>query len=229
MKNLMFTCLAVLVAVSAFAQRRVEESYSVSSSDAIKLEFKFANDIKLMQWDKNEVKITADVTIDDGEGNDSYSLKQEKMGGDYIIKADYGDYFDKKKNWGNNCSTTTEINYVVYIPKNADLSVKSISGNLFAESYSGNLTTDLVAGDVEIKKYNGKLNLKTVAGDLDVAMSKAKIDAKTVTGTIYTDLDIQNSEKKQGSFDSHVKGIVNNGQELVKLETVAGNIYMRKG
>ena len=111
------------------------------------------------------------------------------------------------------------------------MKVKSISGDVVADSFAGTLRTDLVSGDVTIKDYNGDLRLKTVSGDLDVTMDKAKIDAKTLTGTIYSDLNIDqgNNKGKRSSGYNKVVGNVNNGSNLVVLETVSGNIYMRKG
>tara|TARA_Y100001968_G_scaffold61638_1_gene52413 strand:+ start:2483 stop:2734 length:252 start_codon:yes stop_codon:yes gene_type:complete len=82
---------------------------------------------------------------------------------------------------------------------------------------------------VELKKYDGELALKTISGNLDITMKKAEIDAKTLTGTIYSDLDINEIKThKNSSISSRVQGIVSNGSERAKLETISGNIYMRK-
>lgn len=76
----------------------------------------------------------------------------------------------------------------------------------------------------------GELLLKTISGDLDVTMNKADIEAKTVTGTIYSDLEINLPDiSKSNSNANRVIGTVNKGSDRVKLETVSGNIYMRKG
>ena len=106
--------------------------------------------------------------------------------------------------------------------------VKSISGSLEADTYSGDLTTDLISGDITIKKYKGEMQLKTVSGDVDVAISKAKVNAKTVTGTIYTDLKIDKKYSQNKSYSSKVRGTVNNGSIELRMTTVSGNIYMRK-
>ena len=82
---------------------------------------------------------------------------------------------------------------------------------------------------MELKKYDGELALKTISGNLDITMKKAEIDAKTLTGTIYSDLDINVIKThKNSSISSRVQGIVSNGSERAKLETISGNIYMRK-
>jgi len=227
--------LLVLIATcSMHAQRLVETSVDLSNSQDIFLEFKFAHDIKIEQWNKNEIQIKAEVTIDDGEGNDYYSLKTEESSGTVEIRSDFGDYFKMKqkkdKNYWNGRNSTTNINYVVYVPMNATLKVKSISGSVEANSYSGFLKTDLISGDVTVKKYDGELHLKTISGDLDVTFKNADVNAKTLTGTIYANLDVEmNDSSKQSGGHNKVQGKINNGGKLVKMETISGDIFLRKG
>lgn len=227
MKKMLFASVLTLLVSVTFAQRKVEQTFDVDNARKIKLDLRFAESIKLMQWSKNEVKVSAEVNIDEGAGNDAYNLKTDRKEDTYVIGDDYGDYFEKKRKERYN-NTRIEITYVIYVPENSDLTVKSISGNLFAESFEGRLETDLVSGNVELKRYEGGLKLKTVSGSLDVAIAKADIDARTVTGTIYSDLDISIRNKGRRGFDSHIQGSVNSGTDLVKLETVSGNIYMRR-
>jgi len=115
-------------------------------------------------------------------------------------------------------------------PISTTIRLKSISGSVFADNYRGEMITDLISGDVTVKDYDGELRLKTISGDLDITMKNAKIEAKTLTGTIYSDLDIEMENKgKQSHGHNKVKGNVNNGGDLVVMETISGNIYMRKG
>ena len=90
-------------------------------------------------------------------------------------------------------------------------------------------SAELVSGDVTIKEYDGELHLKTVSGDLDVTMKKAEVSAKTLTGSIYSnlDIDIQNKGRKNYGHNKII-GTVNNGGKLVRMETVSGDIYLRK-
>ncbi len=226
MKKFINLVCILLVTVTINAQRNVEKSVNVSKNQVLFVHFKFANNIEVRQWNKNSIEVKATVNLNDGEGNKYYSLKTSEKGNLVKVYSDFGNYFKKKRNW--NQHNTTHINYVVYVPKNAALTVKSISGSLESKSYTGNLTTDLISGDITIKKYNGEMHLKTVSGDVDVAINKAKITAKTVTGTIYSDLKINKSFKENKSYSSKIKGTVNNGNVVLKMTTVSGNIYMRK-
>jgi hypothetical protein len=230
MKKIFLALLILCIAFNGFAQRKVDETFKVANGQKVKLHLKFAKEIKIVQASGNDIRLTATVNIDEGAGNSAYQLKTSDASGVFQVEDDYGDYFEKKRKEsnGNSYGTNMEISYVIYVPENISLIVKSISGDLVADNFKGELETDLVSGDVNIKGYKGKLQLKSVSGNLDVAMNAGNIDAKTVTGTIYSDLDINIQNKKEGGYSSHIKGTVNDGKELVKLETVSGNIYMRK-
>lgn len=227
MKKIINLAIALLVTVTINAQRKVEKSERVSKNQEVFVHFKFAQNIEVKQWNQNKVEVRATVNINNGEGNKHFSLKSSKSSNQVKIFSDYGNYFKRKRTWSNN--NRTEIDYVVYVPKNAKLRVKSISGCLEAASFYGELTTDLISGDITIKEYRGEMQLKTISGDVDVAIKKARINAKTVTGTIYTDLKIDKSYSQNKSFSSKVRGTVNNGDVELRMTTVSGNIYMRKG
>lgn len=226
MKKLASTILILLVVFTVQAQKKVEKSVNVSKNENLFLHVKFAHNIEVKQWNQQKFKVDASVLINNGEGNDHYSLKTSKSEGEVKIYSDFGDYFKKKKSWNSENKTT--INYTIYVPKNATLKVKSISGSLTSDNYLGDLKTDLISGDITIKKYNGELFLKTISGDVDVVINKAKVNAKTVTGTIYSNLDIDTDFSENKSYSSKIKGTVNNGSTLLKMSTVSGNIYMRK-
>lgn len=225
MKKIINLVFILLVAINVNAQRKVEKSVNVSKNKEVFINFKFAHNIEVKQWNQNKVEVQASVNINNGEGNEQFSLKTSENDNQLKIYSDYGNYFKNKRSWNGNFRT--EINYVLYVPKNTNLIVKSISGSLNLDSYYGNLTTDLISGDITIKKYNGEMQLKTVSGDVDVVISEAKINAKTVTGTIYSDLKIDKDFSENKSYSSKVRGTVNNGNLELKMTTVSGNIYMR--
>jgi len=231
MKNII-TAIVLMFTVTITAQRQVEKSMIVSNGQDIFLNFKFAKNIKVEQWNKDEVLVKASVNIDDGEGNEHFSLETDKSGNTVEMSSEFGDYYknkNKNREYWNKRSTRSEIRYTVYVPMNANLKVKSISGDLESDSYKGNLRTDLVSGDVTIKRYEGELLLKTVSGDLDVTIENAEVNAKTLTGTIYSDIDIKSNDGKKSSGYNKIQTTINKGGKLVKMETVSGDLYLRKG
>ncbi len=232
MKLIVSACLALLT-VMLHAQREVNFSETLKSNQDLHLEFKFANDIKVVHGNSNELKIEATVNIDDGEGNAAFSLKNKSLGSEMVVKSDFGNYFKTKWNDKNrnNCNSITEIDYVVYVPKNCDLFIKSISGSVSSDDFKGELQTDLISGDVTIKNYEGELYLKTISGALDVTVNKAQLRAKSLTGMIYSDIDFKTDTSRKHYNNSHnrIEKQINGGTKALKMETISGNIYIRKG
>lgn len=231
--------LALLSVVSLNAQRQVEVKESITKNQELFVNFKFAQDIKVVHGKTNEIIVKATVNIDDGEGNDTYAIKTENSAGVLKLYSDFGDYFKKRNYYYNgeskkqncNCCHQTEINYVVIVPENIKVKIKSISGSVFADTYEGDLVTDLISGDVTIKKFQGELRLKTISGVLDITVNKAKLNAKSVTGTIYSNMDFEanSSGKYSNKRNNSVLKQVNGGVNPLVMETVSGDIYIRKG
>ncbi|MBL4905408.1 MAG: hypothetical protein JKZ00_05245 [Flavobacteriaceae bacterium] len=149
MKKIITTAFILLVAITVNAQRNVEKSVRVSNGQSIFVNFKFAHSITVKQWNKNTIEVKATVVIDNNKGNKDFSLKTSTSDGEVKIYSDFGGYLKRKRSWNNH--NKMELNYVVYVPKNATLKVKSISGSLEIDQYTGNLTTDLISGDITIK------------------------------------------------------------------------------
>ena len=127
---------------------------------------------------------------------------------------------DKKKsiNMGSNNNDDNcinlEINYEVFLPVNAELSINSISG------------------DIEVKSMTNTLILETISGFVDVsldAMGKYNIVCSTITGEIYTDLKLDNNaQAKHDIVGSKLKTSLNGGGKSIKLKSISGDLFIRK-
>ena len=108
------------------------------------------------------------------------------------------------------------------------LKVKSISGDLEADNYVGILQTDLISGNITVKKHSKDMYLKTISGDIDIYVSDATFTAKSLSGGIYSDLDIDFSKNKKKGYGSKIHAKINNGTASLNLNTISGDIYLRK-
>lgn len=225
------------------AQEKITRNTKASGINEVYVHVKFADKIEIKNWNKNEISVEATININDNKDNNLFSLKENKIGSTYTIKSDYGTLFKKHKkgvtithgskecNSYNHCTNHNEIaiNYVIYAPKNMKLKVKSISGNVDALAYNGQLTLDLISGNINVKKHSKTMNLKTISGDIDVVVSDAEFKAETLTGTVYSDLDIDfNKNKKKHSGSQKIYGTVKKGTSSLKLKTISGDIFLRK-
>ncbi|EZH74959.1 hypothetical protein ATO12_09505 [Aquimarina atlantica] len=236
MKTVLKLILLCFVSLQMQAQKVIQKELT-TSADLIKVEFKFAQDIVIKTWDKSNVSLKANVSINGGEFDDYFNLKINNTSSVLDISSDYGDLFDKwkkergsnsKNNWGPCNNLDIDATYTMYLPKNSTLRVKSISGNVESENYQGELIVDIISGNIDIKNYNGDLNLKTVSGDIDINVSKSRLKAETVTGMIYSDKDMKFDHGKNRIVGSKVTGTFGDARSELKLGTVSGSIFIRK-
>jgi len=236
MKRIIFFIGLLLSFSSLSAQKKITVNDRGDGIDEVFVHAKFADDIEIKQWNKKEVAVEATVNINNNEHNDYFSFKASKIGSTYTVKSDYGDFFKKHGNWRSysedegdcRCNTHMDIKYVIYVPKNMNLKVKSISGSAMIESYIGSLEIDFISGDIDVKKHSKNMRLKTISGDIDVFINSASFDAKTLSGGIYSDLDIDFENNKRRTTGSRIKAKVKSGDAELYMSTISGDIFLRK-
>lgn len=208
-------CLAVL---SASGQStKFTESIPVEGQTKLNLEFAFADEIVFKVWDKKEVLVEAEVEINNGKYNDIFSMHSRTSESAVYVEMDEDlwDKVDRKNDW--DCNWRSRMDYTVYLPRTLEVEANTISGNY------------------EVDYFGSPLNLKTISGAIDVTISaKRDLDfkAKTISGEIFTDMEIQFPYGKAGLrqiVGQKVRGRVGDGGEESELETISGNIYLRKG
>ncbi|MHA7056693.1 DUF4097 family beta strand repeat-containing protein [Aquimarina sp. M1] len=218
------------------AQKVIEKEIN-TSADRITVEFKFAEDITIKTWNKNTVFLKAEVSINNGEYDSYYDLNIDNTSSVLDIESSYGDLFDtwkkekgsnSKNNWEPCNNMDIDANYTLYLPKNANLRIKSISGNVASENYQGDLEIDIISGDIDIKKYHGKLTLKTISGDIDINIAQSKLLAETLSGLIYSDKEMEFDQGKNRIVGSKVTGAFGSVKSNLHLKTISGDIFLRK-
>jgi len=236
MKILVNLIVVFFVTFQLNAQKIIEKEITPSANEIL-VEFKFAEDIAIKTWNKNTVYLKAEVSINDGEFDDYFELKIDNSSSSLAIESSYGDLFkkrnkkrgaSKKNNWGSCNNLDMNANYTLYIPEGMSLRVKSISGSVASENYQGALEIDIISGNIDIKKYQGDLSLKTISGTIDIHIAKSKLKAETVTGMIYSDKELAFDSGKNRVVGSKVTGTFGDIKSQLELQTVSGDIFIRK-
>ncbi|WP_075342953.1 DUF4097 family beta strand repeat-containing protein [Tenacibaculum agarivorans] len=242
MKKIFFFIGLLLSYANLTGQKKVVDSHTAVGIQKVNVHVKFAKSITIKNWNKNEIEVIATVNLNKNKDNDYFSLQSSESDNIYFVKSDYGDFFEKYKqsidktnenstyDSMDDCKRDNKIHvdYIIYVPKKMDLSVKSISGDVDELSYDGNLTLDLISGSITVKKHSEDMHLKTISGDIDVLVSDAEFKAETLTGTVYSNLDIDFDKGKRHYGGSTIKGKIKNGKASLYLKTISGNIFLRK-
>jgi hypothetical protein len=113
---------------------------------------------------------------------------------------------------------------------NADIDLTNVTGPVVANSTSG-----------EIKVIYSNLNqqkptaISSISGAVDVSLPaavKSNLKLRSINGEMFTDFDLGTKSSKDGlskvGGGSNIEGTTNGGGVEVNLNTISGNIYIRK-
>lgn len=131
-------------------------------------------------------------------------------------------------------------------PKNIDLEIKGVSGNLDIYNLNGKIEIASVSGDITGKELSGSLKGEFVCGDVDLSYKEVdKINIKTKTGDITLRLDKNAAaevevETKDGDIDcefelknkeektNYLRGIINKPSGKIEIKNDYGDVAIKK-
>jgi len=130
--------------------------------------------INAESWDKNQVKIDAEIrvktewgsSVDAEEIIKEVEIEIDESGDRLRIEADY----PKKKhgafdwNFNDDERYTVIVNYSIKIPVETDLNLDSVNGAVKAENLKGEISLKTVNGSVNVSDINGSIEASTVNG-----------------------------------------------------------------
>ncbi|MBX2947012.1 MAG: hypothetical protein KF725_14350 [Cyclobacteriaceae bacterium] len=240
-----------LIALSGtlFAQTKIEQSIPVQASQKLELAFDYPELIKIQTWDRKEVMIKGEVSINKGENDDAFELitsiknnvvlvtselkdkdnlpkriviKRGEM--EYVFKAkDYKDPEVKKfleENGGNYTYMSSGI-------------IREIKLEIFVPA-GMETTVEAKYGIVEILGFNAPLKVTATYGGVDATInsrSTGELIARTHYGEILTNLDLpfDSSKDTDSGYNkwTQVSAKAGNGPRYT-LESKYGKVYLRK-
>ena len=213
-KYVLAAILMVATLGTAFSQKVITKKVDVTGKK-MEMKFDFADSIRIEAWNKNTVELEVSVNIDNNRFNEYYKLNENSFSGDIdlVEKIDF-EAIKKIKGTGNNCNFDKMIRYKLKVPANLDFSLKTISGQ------------------VEMIGTLGKMSVNSISGFIDYSIPssmKARINLSTITGDVYSNMKFDTKESKDMNWVGTKRDLtLNGGTQPVKLETVSGNIYLRK-
>lgn len=233
--------LTSFITVSLAAQTPVMKSFATTSGQKIVLRFDYPELVKVSTWDKNEIAITGTVSINGGENDDAFELKQSVSGGTLTVeseiknlkqlphrytvkrgeekitfktKADFEKYQQEHGRDFKYFSQGTDIDIVleIKVPRNMETKVEATYGL------------------VEIRDFNGPLTVNATYGGVDVtvkASTTGELVAETRYGQIYSNLDFNFTGSEFKDFHTQIVAKPGTGPRF-SVESKYGNVYLRK-
>jgi len=226
MKHLLYIVLLLAAGgPAAWGQKKVQKELPLKAGQRVQLDFEFATTIDVKTWDEPRVLVRASARVNEGLDDEAYELTASTANGVLRFVSSLRDkekLFRRLDSAGrfegiteNGKGLKIKEYYEVYVPRNAQLSLKT------------------TLGSSKIEHNNGPLAVETVTGNIDLyfaATQPADITAKTVTGSMYTDLPFQPQKSKGlprlAGEESQIQ--MNGGGVPIALETVTGDVMIRK-
>jgi hypothetical protein len=211
-------------------QKSYSKSYNVSSSDRISLDNQFG-EMKLITWERNEVKVDASITaMSDEEADvqnllDKISVTDDKSGNTVSFKTKFAnDKEDKKYDKNKHVNQSMKINYTVYLPSGNPLTAKNQFGPMIVPDYRGEATIESQFGSLTAGKITNAKNIKVSFGKATIAqVNNGKIDIQYSTATINKlvgDIDLKTQ------FSGAVKVNVDNDTKSLDIDNSYSTLYL---
>lgn len=198
-------------------QENFEKVVNLKNGQTVFLELKFANDIKVVSWDKPVLSVKANVEHNFKEPLDFQLLEQNSSDEVQIEEKvknleNHKSFNTNGKNADNDC-LQLKIDYEVFLPSNTVLKINSISGN------------------IEIKNMNNAMNIETISGFVDIEINSSNrydLACSTISGEIYSDLNFDYNKVKEDIVGSKLNTRYNGGGTKLKLQSISGDLFIRK-
>jgi len=245
MKRQLFNTIVFLLALFTFTSLNAQEkekheakfkkskpyskSYPLSGNDKVRLNNQFG-EMKLVTWDKNEVKV--DVTItgrsDDEQRAqeiiDRISIEDNKEGStiSFVTKFEDNKNSEKKKK-GEYRNEGMEINYMVYLPAGNALEASNQFGKMVIPDYRGEAQLTSKFGSLSAGKISNAKEINVEFGKADIAeVSGGRLSIKFSEGSV---------NKLSGSVKSHlefsrVKLNIDNGAKSLDINNSYSTVYL---
>src|SRR6478736_2047526 len=210
--------LAALGVFSGYAQTPINKTIPASAGQKLVVHFDYPELIKVTSWDKNEIAVSGTVSINNGENDDAFELKESTSNGTIYLdgsiknlkslpqritinrdgqkimfktKADYKEYVAKNGGNYNHMSWGVDMEIIIEIkvPRNMETRVESVYGMVEVKNFTGPLTVDATYGGVD-------------AALQEVAMGE--LIAETNYGQIYTNLNVKFNSTEDRDFHTYV-------------------------
>jgi hypothetical protein len=122
----------------------------------------------------------------------------------------------------------------------ADVQAHSVSGDV-SVSTRGSVEAGSVSGDLQLTMgrlpAHGSLEFRTVSGDVEITLPRdagAEFRASTLSGDIESDFPLERSDRERGRgfnvrVGERVRGTIGRGGPRLEVETVSGDIAIRRG
>jgi hypothetical protein len=222
--------------------KQEEATFPIPANKKIEANLKFARQIDIKSWNRQEIGLKKTIKYSQEELLEIDQQEASEKSGVLVIETDYKmkDRGENKyqcwscdnESWNDKECICFQISYELLLPAGMSLDLETISGDITLGDYQGReMNIETISGGIEISDFTGQIRAKSISGFVDFTSPGNQgfdVAFKSVTGEIYTDFDLK-LDKGSTAWSKRLNRSLNGGGERVALETVSGDIFLRKG
>jgi len=152
--------------------RSFHESYSVNSDARLILETSFT-DVEIINWDKDEIDISVDITINSRSESDAEKLFN-KINIEMSGNSNTVNLGTSLKNGTNTNNIDWSIKAVIYAPCGINLDATMEFGNLITQNIAGNCNIHVEFGNIDGTFPSAKNDISIEYGNITAAVLGCK-------------------------------------------------------
>jgi hypothetical protein len=238
------------VAGAATARETIEETFAFEPGSHLRLE-NVNGSVRLEAWDRDEIRVVAEKKARASSAERAEELLRalevriEPVDGGLEVETRHPRASDGVLSWLFGGSSG-EVEYLIRLPRSADLDVSTVNGGVELDGVSGRLRLRSTNGGIEVVDGGGSLDagttngsiaaevatlsavdgfsLRTTNGRIHLALpadAGAELSAHTTNGSIETDLPVRIHGRLRRT---RIEGTLNGGGPRLELATTNGSI-----
>jgi len=181
-------CFALTSPSLAAQVKKVEERFFPLTQEGFVSVENVAGNILIHSWDKEQVKMIATKSV-----GAVWEEQAEKLLDDIEIEIitkksqlSINTRYPTSSWWKQitSLSSAPRIDYELWVPLNATVQIKSVSGDIQIKEKNNNIKVETVSGNIGLSDIWGNIEVSTISGDINIQSSEGNIMAKSVSGDI---------------------------------------------
>lgn len=236
-----FLYFCCMLGLTVTAQTTINRSYPVTAGQKVALTFDYPKIVRVSTWDKNEVLVTAHVSINDGEDDTAFVLNDQTENGVLTISNQIKNMKNLPKRYtvienGKKTVFRSRDDYQAFtrtMGNNHRITSSGVDMEITVEvKMPANIAADIKAtyGMVELVDFRTPATVNATYGGIDATVSPAntgKLQVTTHYGQIYSNLDLKITDKTEKDFFTSLTAEPGKGPAYI-LKSTYGNLYLRK-
>ena len=217
--------LLMLVSVTAFAGKPVEESWDLDADAMVSIE-NIAGSIEIQGWDRNEAQLTGELgnSVEELEVNASDSSLQITVANRNERNVDNTELMLMVPRGASIDASAVSADIDVSGMDNEKLSASSVSGDVGVSASSRRVSIESVSGDVEFSGQTVRISAESVSGDIELSGVSVEVSATTVSGDMELEAGLIDSGKFETvSGDMTVVAEISDNGKLT-AESMSGDV-----